>query len=109
MEQKLRLGIVGTGMIANVIAEAVKAADGCQLAAVSSRRLETAEEFSRNHGIERPFGSWQEMVASEVVDAIYVATPTAAREEVCLAAAQNGKHVLGEKPFSSHASRFASF
>jgi predicted dehydrogenase len=41
------------------------------------------------------------MIASDVVDAIYVATPTSVREEICLAAAGEGKHVLGEKPFAS--------
>jgi predicted dehydrogenase len=41
------------------------------------------------------------MISSNTVDAIYVATPTAVREEVCLLAAANGKHVLGEKPFAN--------
>ena len=35
------------------------------------------------------------------IDAVYVATPTSVREEICLAAANSGKHVLGEKPFAS--------
>ena len=41
------------------------------------------------------------MAESDGIDAIYVATPTSVREEICLAAAQNGKHVLAEKPFAS--------
>jgi predicted dehydrogenase len=44
------------------------------------------------------------MAASDKVDAIYVATPTSVREEICIAAAQGGKHVLGEKPLASLAS-----
>ncbi|HEU5138015.1 MAG TPA: Gfo/Idh/MocA family oxidoreductase [Steroidobacteraceae bacterium] len=53
------------------------------------------------HGIPGAFGSWSEMLASNTVDAVYVATPTSVREEVCLLAAANGKHVLGEKPFAN--------
>lgn len=97
----LRWGIVGTGGIANGMAPNIKLASGAQLAAVASRKLETAQQFATKHGIPNSFGSWQEMVASNTVDAIYVATPTSVREEVCLAAAAHGKHVLGEKPFAN--------
>ncbi len=101
MNNKLRFGIVGTGLIANVTARAINAAETAELAAVSSRRLEGAEEFAKTHDIGKAFGSWEAMVAWDGVDAIYVATPTAAREAVCLAAAEHQKHVLGEKPFAS--------
>ena len=71
------------------------------LAAVSSRRMESAEAFASSHGAGRAFDSWAEMCAWDGVDAIYIATPTSVREEIALTAATNGKHVLGEKPFAS--------
>jgi predicted dehydrogenase len=79
----------------------MKRATRAELAAVASRKLETAQQFASKHGIPRAFGSWAEMLSSNTVDAIYVATPTSVREEVCLLAAANGKHVLGEKPFAN--------
>jgi predicted dehydrogenase len=97
----LRWGIVGTGSIANHIASMIKIAARAQLAGVASRKIETARQFASKHGIPAAFGSWAEMLSSNTVDAIYVATPTAVREEVCLSAAANGKHVLGEKPFAN--------
>jgi predicted dehydrogenase len=97
----LRWGIVGTGGIANHMASMIKQAANAELAAVASRKLETAKQFAAKHGIPGAFGSWAEMLSSNTVDAIYVATPTAVREEVCLMAAANGKHVLGEKPFAN--------
>jgi predicted dehydrogenase len=97
----LRWGIVGTGSIANHMARMMKLAARAELAAVASRKIETARQFAAKHGIPGAFGSWAEMLSSNTVDAIYVATPTAAREEVCLLAAANGKHVLGEKPFAN--------
>lgn len=97
----LRWGIVGTGMIANNMASSIKTATLAKLAAVSSRRIESANEFAAKHGIPAAYASWEEMIASDDVDAIYVATPTFVREEICVAAASNGKHVLGEKPFAN--------
>jgi predicted dehydrogenase len=100
-DRPLRWGIVGTGGIANHMASMIKLAAGAELAAVASRKIETAKQFANKHGIPGAFGSWAEMVSSNAVDAIYVATPTSIREEVCLLAAANGKHVLGEKPFAN--------
>ena len=100
-DRPLRWGIVGTGMIANHIAPMIKVAARAELAAVASRKIETAKQFANTHGISGAFGSWSEMLSSNTVDAIYVATPTAIREEICILAAANGKHVLGEKPFAN--------
>ena len=83
-DRPLRWGIVGTGGIANHMASMIKLAARAELAAVASRKLETAKEFAGKHGIPGAFGSWSEMLASKTVDAIYVATPTGVREEVCL-------------------------
>jgi predicted dehydrogenase len=99
--KNLRWGIVGTGGIANSMAGMIKLADAARIGAVSSRRMESAQAFANDHDVPNAFDSWQEMIDSDVVDAIYVATPTSVREEICIAAAQGGKHVLGEKPFAS--------
>jgi len=101
---ELRWGFVGTGNIANWMADVVRSAPMAELAAVASRSIDTASAFVARHGSGRPFGSWTEMLAWEGIDAVYVATPTALREEICVAAAAAGKHVLGEKPFASLAS-----
>src|SRR5688500_12294891 len=100
-DRPLRWGIVGTGGIANHMATMIKRAARAELAAVASRKMETAKQFANKHGVPGAFGSWAEMLSSNTVDAIYVATPTSGREDVCLLAAANGKHVLGEKPFAN--------
>jgi predicted dehydrogenase len=100
-DRPLRWGIVGTGGIANGMANQIKRADRAELAAVASRKIETAKVFAEKHGVPNAFGSWTEMLSSDAIDAVYVATPTAIREEVCLLAASKGKHVLGEKPFAN--------
>jgi predicted dehydrogenase len=100
----LRWGIVGTGGIANSMAPMIQLADHAELGAVSSRRMASAEKFADKHNVPRAFDSWEEMCQFDGVDAIYVATPTSVREEICIAAANQGKHVLGEKPFANLAS-----
>ncbi|MGI9626438.1 MAG: Gfo/Idh/MocA family protein, partial [Longimicrobiales bacterium] len=79
----------------------IKLANGSALTAVSSRRMQTAREYADRHDVANAFDSWADMIGSGTVDAIYVATPTTVREEICVAAARGGKHVLGEKPFAS--------
>jgi predicted dehydrogenase len=86
------------------MARVIQAAEGAELSAVSSRRMESAREYADRHGVAEAFDSWAVMAESDAVDAMYVATPTSAREEICIAAAGNGKHVLGEKPFASASS-----
>lgn len=97
----LRVGIVGTGLIAGLTTAAMRASQGCQPVAVSSRRRASALAFAAQHGLEAAYDDWRALVAAADIDAVYVATPTAAREPVALAAARQGKHVLAEKPFAS--------
>ena len=98
----VRWGFVGTGSIANWMASVVQSLPTAELAAVASRRIETATAFAGTHGARLPFASWEAMLGCDEVDAVYVATPTSLREEISVAAAAAGKHVLGEKPFASH-------
>jgi len=98
---RLRWGFVGTGNIANWMADVVRKTPGAELAAVASRSTASADAFATRHGAGRGFGSWAEMLRCKDIDAVYVATPTALREEICVAAADAGKHVLAEKPFAS--------
>ncbi|MBT8074459.1 MAG: Gfo/Idh/MocA family oxidoreductase [Xanthomonadales bacterium] len=102
--RSLRWGIVGTGGIANSMAPMIQQADFAELGAVSSRKMASAEKFAAKHSVPKAFDSWAEMCKWDGVDAIYVATPTSVREEICIAAANHGKHVLGEKPFANLAS-----
>jgi len=101
IDSVVRWGIVGTGSIANSMAEVIATVPSASLAAVSSRRMSSAKAFAKQHGATQAYDDWTGMFAAEGVDAIYVATPTGVREEISIAAARTGKHVLAEKPFAS--------
>lgn len=95
----MNIGIVGTGFIADVVARAIAESESVALVGVASRRAETARAFAQRHSEPTVFEHWSDLLASPGVDAVYVATPTAVREAICVAAASEGKHVLAEKPF----------
>jgi predicted dehydrogenase len=63
--------------------------------------MASAQAFADEQGVAKAFDSWDEMASWDGVDAVYVATPTSVREEIAIAVANRGKHVLAEKPFAS--------
>jgi predicted dehydrogenase len=96
----IRWGVLGTGGIASAFAGDLPLADGAELAAVGSRRLDTAEEFAGRFGFARAHGSWAELAADPDVDVIYVATPHTFHYDAAMACLAGGKAVLCEKPMT---------
>jgi predicted dehydrogenase len=103
----LRFGIVGTGHMADTFAIELRALKdfGIVAAAVGSRRRATAEAFASRHGIERAFGSYEELAADPSIEVAYIATPHSFHEAHTLLCLQSGKHVLCEKPFAINAAQ----
>ena len=100
MKDTIGWGILGAGRIAGKFATEAKLVPGARLMAVGSRSVEKAEQFARQNGIERAYGSYAELVADPDVDAIYVATLHPTHCEHTLLALGHGKAVLCEKPFA---------
>ncbi|WP_410771602.1 Gfo/Idh/MocA family protein [Fontibacillus sp. BL9] len=98
--KKIKWGIMGTGWIAEQFAkDLVHVGNGEGLAA-GSRTLESAAKFAGKFGLERAYGSYEELVNDPDIDAIYVATPHPYHKENVLTALNAGKAVLCEKPFT---------
>ncbi len=81
-------GILATGTIANKFATTVNAmaAEGERLAAVGSRRAESAKAFAAQYNIPHWHASYEELAADPAVDAIYIATPNALHYETASSA-----------------------
>ena len=88
--------MVGAGGIASEMAEALKELGG-SVYGVCASRYESAEAFSRRHGVLHAFGSCEEMLGDSNVDIVYVATPHNLHYEMIKKALLAGKHVLCEK------------
>ena len=97
-----RWGILGPGGIARAFATDLASLAGHTVAAVGSRTLKNAQEFVSTFG-GTAYGSYEELVNDESIDAIYVATPHPAHRENVIAALNAGKPVLCEKPFAVNA------
>ncbi|HSV13143.1 MAG TPA: Gfo/Idh/MocA family oxidoreductase [Tepidisphaeraceae bacterium] len=103
MSQRIRWGILGTGNIATQFAHGVSHSSRGELAAVGSRKIESASAFAKNNGIPTAHGSYDDLLRDHRVDAIYNSLPNSMHHEWTIKALRAGKHVLCEKPFARDA------
>lgn len=97
----MRFGIIGCGSIANSsFAPALVHSDKLELVAVCRRDLDKAREFAARFGGCASYGSTEELLADDNVEAVVVATGTDTHRDFTVAAAKAGKHVLCEKPMA---------
>ena len=96
---KVRWGVIGTGSIANAFAHSIKHCKHSELIAVFGRNKETLQEFSSKFN-SIVINDIDELVTSNAIDAIYIATPHSSHFEYALQAIKNNKHVLCEKPIA---------
>ncbi|MEX2080258.1 MAG: Gfo/Idh/MocA family oxidoreductase [Dehalococcoidia bacterium] len=94
----VRIGLVGTQFIGNLYAHALRQVPGAEIVAVASPN--TADAFAQRWGLERGYKDYRSMIEDGGVDAVAIATPNDLHYDICLAAAEAGKHVLCEKPLA---------
>jgi predicted dehydrogenase len=96
----VRIGLLSTANISRVVLDARSDDAAFDVVAVGSRELGRAEAYAREHGIERAHGSYDDLLADDGVDAVYIALPNALHHEWTMRALAAGKHVLCEKPYT---------
>jgi predicted dehydrogenase len=99
----LRVGILGCANIAHRFARDTapcRDSGTIEIAAVASRRPETAAAFAATHAIGRHYGSYEALLADPGIDAIYLPLPNSLHAEWAIKAAEAGKHILCEKPLA---------
>jgi len=99
----MKVGIIGTGWIAEKAAITLNGLTDCEAYAVGSRRLETAEAFAAKWSIKKAYGSYTELIADPDVDLVYVGTPHSHHYDVTQEAIMAGKPCLVEKAFMANA------
>ena len=99
----MKLGILGTGYIAEMVAPALAALPEITCYAAASRTPGKAEAFAREHGFEKACTSYEEMLSDPEVELVYVATPHSHHFEHMMLCLEYGKHVICEKAFALNA------
>lgn len=101
----MKIGILGAGGIARVMAETVNGMEEAQCYAVAARDLGRAQKFAEEFGVEKAYGSYEEMLQDPQVELVYIATPHSHHYEHVKLCLEHGKHVLCEKAFTANAAQ----
>ena len=104
----LRIGILGAARIAPMalISPACQNPE-VEVAGIAARQQNRAEKFAKKHRIARVYSSYEALLASPEIDAVYNPLPNGLHGRWTIAALEAGKHVLCEKPFTANAQEAA--
>lgn len=103
----MNVGIIGAGHIAEKAATTLAAMDDMQCLAIGSRSLEKASAFASRFGVARAYGSYEELLADQDIELVYIAVPHSVHFAVTRDAILAGKHCLVEKSFMLNATEAA--
>lgn len=98
----LRWGILSTALINTKVLGGAALTATADIRAVASRDLSRADEFARHWSIPRSYGTYDDLLADDEVEAVYVPLPNSMHHPWTMRALEAGKHVLCEKPYSRH-------
>ena len=94
----VRWGILGPGRIAHKFCTDLLKVHDAEIMAVGSRSLDRAQSFAQQYNIPHAYGSYEDLMQSDEIDVIYIATPHNSHRTNTLGCLSHGKHVLCEKP-----------
>lgn len=101
MNKPLRFGVLGTGFISNKGASTFEVlGEDAVLAAAASRDKAKAAAFAAQYGVSKSYGSYEELARDPEIDVVYIGTPHNFHLENIHLCAENGKHVVCEKPIA---------
>ena len=98
----MRVGILGAGGIAEVMAKTISRMKDVECYAVASRNMDKASAFAKEWGCEKAYGSYEEMLGDEKVDLVYIAVPHSHHHKWTIEALNAGRNVLCEKSFAAN-------
>jgi predicted dehydrogenase len=101
------IGIIGTGFARTTQIPGFRDCMGAKVVAIASRNRERAEAIAKEFGIEHATDDWRELVQHPDVDLVSVVTPPSTHMEITLAALEQRKAVLCEKPMALNAGEAA--
>lgn len=102
--KKIRWGVLSTAKIGTKkVIPAMQLGEYCTVTTIASRQLEKAQAAARQLGIEKAYGSYEELLADPDIEAVYIPLPNHLHVTWAIKALKAGKHVLCEKPIGLNA------
>lgn len=98
----IRFGVIGTSWITEEFIKCAQLTGKCSVNAVYSRDLQRAQEFASKYSAPHVFTDLTEMAQSDLIDAVYIASPNSCHAQQAILFMNNKKHVLCEKPIASN-------
>lgn len=108
MDKKLKVGIIGMGMISGSHLAGFGSSPRAEIVAICDHDEPWLAYCKQQHGMKHAFSKWQDPIACDELDAVAVCLPTGLHAEVSVAALKAGKHVLCEKPMARNANEAQS-
>ena len=97
MHSKIKFGIIGCSRIAKrSVIPAITKSEFAETEMIGSRSIDKAKIFSNEFNCEK-YGTFEDVISDDSVDAVYISTPIGTHEEWAIKAASAGKHILCEK------------
>ncbi len=98
----MRVGILGAGGIAEIMAKTISGMKDVECYAVASRSMDKASAFAKDWNVEKAYGSYEDMLNDEKVDLVYIAVPHSHHHKWTIEALNAGRNVLCEKSFAAN-------
>ena len=99
--EKVNIGIIGCGRIAQDQTASAIQLKNTRVAAVCDKNKEAAETFAKKFGIPKVYTEYEKMLSDPEIQAVYNCTPNFLHAKVAIDAARAKKHVLTQKPFAN--------
>lgn len=108
LKRKLKWGVLGyAGIAKRSVIPGIQGSEWNEVTAIASRSLDKAQAAAEAHGIEKAYRSYEELLADDSIDVVYIPLPNHLHKEWAIRAAEAGKHILCEKPIALNAAEAA--
>lgn len=97
---KVRVALIGGGFVSDIHAEAFQESPEAQVVAVCNVNKDALEPFARKWKIPNTFSDYRKVLDRKDVDMVVLGIPNDLHQEVAVAAAEAGKHIVVEKPLA---------